>query len=126
VRRYAGVVAIAAAVSIVAVLHVAGDAGASPVTLSDLLAATSATDWRRPDPDNTLYLQLSSGRVIIELAPRVAARHVANIKALVRAHFFDGLAILRVQDNYVVQWADPGRIDLCNIPLPVRSAAPGG
>jgi peptidylprolyl isomerase len=100
--------AITAAVSIVVGLHLASDAGARPVTVSDLLAATRATDWRRPDPDNTLYLQLSSGRVIIELAPRVAPRHVANIKALVRAHYFDGLAILRVQDNYVVQWADPG------------------
>ena len=71
------------------------------------MARDPATHWRRPDPDNTLYLQLSSGRVIIELAPRVAPHHVANIKALVRAHYFDGLAILRVQDNYVVQWADP-------------------
>ena len=100
--------AIAAAVSIVVGLRLASDAGARPVTVSDLLAATSAADWRTPDPDNTLYLELPSGRVIIELAPRIAPRHVANIKALVRAHYFDGLAILRVQDNYVVQWADPG------------------
>jgi peptidylprolyl isomerase len=107
VTRHTALSAIAAAVSIVVGLHLASDAGARPITVSDLLAATSATDWRRPDPDNTLYLQLSSGRVIIELAPRVAPHHVANIKALVRAHYFDGLAILRVQDNYVVQWADP-------------------
>ncbi|MGA2710245.1 MAG: peptidylprolyl isomerase [Steroidobacteraceae bacterium] len=63
------------------------------------MARDPATHWRRPDPDNTLYLQLSSGRVIIELAPRVAPHHVANIKALVRAHYFDGLGILRVQDE---------------------------
>jgi peptidylprolyl isomerase len=44
---------------------------------------------------------------VIELAPRVAPKHVANIKALARARYFDGLAIVRVQDNYVVQWADP-------------------
>ena len=100
--------AIAAVVSIVVGLNIASDAGARPVTVSDLLAATSATDWRRPDPDNTLYLQLSSGRVIIELAPRVAPHHVANIKALVRAHYFDGLAILRVQDNYVVHHRGAG------------------
>jgi len=105
--RHTALSVIAAAVSIIVGLNVANDAGARPVTVSDLLAATSATDWRRPDPDNTLYLQLSSGRVVIELAPRVAPHHVANIKALVRAHYFDGLAILRVQDNYVVQWADP-------------------
>jgi len=106
--RHTAISAIAAAVSIIVGLRIADNAGARPVTVSDLLAATSAADWRRPDPDNTLHLELSSGRVIIELAPRVAPRHVANIKALVRAHYFDGLAILRVQDNYVVQWADPG------------------
>ncbi|MDP9064525.1 MAG: peptidylprolyl isomerase [Pseudomonadota bacterium] len=106
--RHLGLSAVAAAICIVVGLHIAGDVQARPTTVADLLAATSPKDWRRPDPDSTLYLQLSSGRVIIELAPRVAPHHVANIKALIRAHYFDGLAILRVQDNYVVQWADPG------------------
>jgi peptidylprolyl isomerase len=45
--------------------------------------------------------------VIIELGPDFAPQHVANVKALAREHYFDGLAILRVQDNYVVQWGDP-------------------
>ena len=88
-------------------LLAASSALARPVTVTDLLSATRPQDWRAPDPDNTLYLELQGGRVIIELAPRVAPKHVANIKALVRAHYFDGLAIVRVQDNYVVQWADP-------------------
>jgi peptidylprolyl isomerase len=88
-------------------MQVAATALARPVTVSDLLATSRPQDWRQPDPDDTLYLQLSTGRVVIELAPRVAPRHVANIKKLVRAHYFDGLAIVRVQDNYVVQWADP-------------------
>jgi cyclophilin family peptidyl-prolyl cis-trans isomerase len=86
---------------------VAFAAAARPVTVADLLAATGAQDWRRPDPENTLYLDLPGGRVVIELAPRVAPRHVANIEALARAHYFDGLGVIRVQDNYVVQWADP-------------------
>ncbi|HEY8509080.1 MAG TPA: peptidylprolyl isomerase, partial [Steroidobacteraceae bacterium] len=55
---------------------------------------------------NTLYMELDSGRVVIELAPHFAPRHVANIKTLVREKFFDGLAIVRVQENYVVQWGD--------------------
>jgi peptidylprolyl isomerase len=79
---------------------------AKPVTVADLLATSRSEDWRQPDPDNTLYMNLASGRVVIELAPKVAPRHVANIKALARAHYFDGLAIVRVQDNYVVQWDD--------------------
>jgi peptidylprolyl isomerase len=80
---------------------------ARPVTVADLLANSPPQDWRTPAPDNTLYLDIPTGRVIIELAPRLAPAHVANIRALARAHYFDGLAIVRVQDNYVVQWGDP-------------------
>jgi cyclophilin family peptidyl-prolyl cis-trans isomerase len=80
--------------------------GAKPVTVADLLAGSPAADWRAPNPDDTLYLELARGRVVIELATRVVPQHAANIKALARAHYFDGLAIIRVQDNYVVQWDD--------------------
>jgi len=45
--------------------------------------------------------------VIIELAPAMAPHTVANIEALVRLKYFDGLAVLRVQDNFVAQWGDP-------------------
>src|SRR3546814_12665491 len=44
------------------------------------------------------------GRVAIELAPEFAPAHVANIRALARAGWWNGAAIYRVQDNYVVQW----------------------
>jgi len=90
-----------------AVSALAGDVAAKPVTVADLLANAPASDWRTPDPENTLYMDLEKGRVVIELAARVAPQHVANIRTLARAHYFDGLAIIRVQDNYVVQWADP-------------------
>jgi len=63
----------------------------SGAPLGELLARSPATDWRPIDPANTLYLTLPQGRVIIELAPGFAPRHVANLKRLVRAHFFDGL-----------------------------------
>ena len=79
---------------------------AKPVTVADLLAGSPAADWRVPSPDDTVYLELPRGRVVMELATRVAPQHTANIKALARAHYFDGLAIVRVQDNYVVQWDD--------------------
>jgi peptidylprolyl isomerase len=90
-----------------------GTAGAAePVkrkspTMAELLAASQPGDWRTLDPENTLYLEFAPGRVVIELAPRFAPRHIANVKALAREHYYDGLAIVRVQDNYVVQWADP-------------------
>ena len=79
---------------------------AKPVTVADLLAGSPAADWRVPDPDDTLYLELPRGRVVIELATRAAPQHASNIKSLARAHYFDGLAIIRAQDNYVVQWDD--------------------
>ena len=83
-------------------------APATPVpSMADILARSPAGDWRTLDPGNTLYLQLPTGRVVIELAPTFAPNHVANIKQLVHDGYFDGLAIVRVQDNYVVQWADP-------------------
>ena len=75
-------------------------------TMADVLAAAKADDWRELDPNNTLYLELAAGRVVIQLAPDFAPRHVDNIRLLVREHFFDGLAINRVQDNFVVQWGD--------------------
>jgi cyclophilin family peptidyl-prolyl cis-trans isomerase len=77
-----------------------------PPTAAQVLESAQATDWRRPDPANTLYLELPAGRVIIELAPRFAPQHVANIKTLAGEQFFDGLPIGRVQDNYVTQWGD--------------------
>src|ERR1022692_1261250 len=75
--------------------------------MADVLAASSPGDWRGLDPEKTLYVEVASGRVVIELAPAFAPKHVANVKALARERYYDGLAIVRVQDNYVVQWADP-------------------
>jgi peptidylprolyl isomerase len=103
--------ACAAAVGLATVVMALGlapspDLEAKPVSVADLLAGSPAADWRVPNPEDTLYLELARGRVVIELATRVVPQHTANIKALARAHYFDGLAIIRVQDNYVVQWDD--------------------
>jgi peptidylprolyl isomerase len=76
-------------------------------TMADVLAASKPSDWRAPDPQNTLYMDLPTGRVVMELAPQFAPNHVANIRALARSKYFDGLAIVRSQENYVVQWGDP-------------------
>ena len=76
-------------------------------TLTDVLAASKPADWRPTDPQNTLYLELPAGRVVIELAPAFAPLHVDNIKRLVREHYYDTLSVMRVQDNYVAQWGDP-------------------
>jgi len=79
----------------------------TPRTMDEVLKATTAADWRPLEPENTLYLQLPQGRVVIELAPAFAPLHAANLRTLTRQKYFDGLAILRSQDNFVVQWGDP-------------------
>jgi len=78
-----------------------------PPTMAEVLATSKPGDWRPLDPENTLYVELATGRVVIELAPGFAPAHVANVKALAREHYYDRLAVVRVQDNYVVQWVDP-------------------
>lgn len=83
------------------------EAAAPVVSLADILAQSPASDWRTLDPSNTIYMELPRGRVIIELAPAFAPNHAANIRALARANYYDGGAILRSQDNYVVQWGRP-------------------
>ena len=75
--------------------------------MADVLAASQPADWRPLDPAHTLYVELPTGRVVIELAPAFAPRHVENIETLARAGYFDGLPVERVQDDYVVQWGDP-------------------
>jgi peptidylprolyl isomerase len=80
---------------------------AKPPALAEVLAATTPQDWRPLNPDDTLYVDLPTGRVIIELAPAFAPLHVRNIKILARAGYYNGLAVIREQDNYVAQWGDP-------------------
>lgn len=71
-----------------------------------IVDAAPSSAWRDLDPANTLYMQLPAGRVVIELAPGFAPRHVANIKALAEGGFWDGTSIYRSQDNFVVQFGD--------------------
>lgn len=75
-------------------------------TMADVLAASKPSDWRPLDPDNTFYMDLPKGRVVIEIQPEFAPKHAVNLRALARAKYFDGLSITRSQENYVVQWGD--------------------
>jgi len=81
--------------------------GAFARTQDEILNSAPASDWRAVDPENTLYMDLPKGRVVIELAPAFAPNHVVNVKTLTRQKYYDGLAVIRLQDNYVAQWADP-------------------
>lgn len=59
------------------------------------------------DLENTLYLQLKDGQVVIELFPELAPNHVKRIKELVRQGFYDGVVFHRVIDGFMAQTGDP-------------------
>ncbi|MBT3701447.1 MAG: peptidylprolyl isomerase [Alphaproteobacteria bacterium] len=59
------------------------------------------------DPENTLYLDLEHGRVVIELRPDLAPNHVARIKELAREGFYDGVVFHRVIEGFMAQGGDP-------------------
>ena len=94
-----------------------------PPTMGSVLEAARASDWMPLDQENTLYMELAGGEVIIRLAPEFAPAHVANIKTLVREGFFDGLVVVRSQENYVVQWGDPAEEEADRRPMKDGKAA---
>lgn len=59
------------------------------------------------NPEDTLYLDLKDGRVVIKLRPDVAPNHVARIKELTRQGFYDGLTFHRVIPGFMAQTGDP-------------------
>lgn len=59
------------------------------------------------DPENTLYMDLDSGRVVIQLRPDLAPNHVARVKELARSGFYDGVVFHRVIDGFMAQSGDP-------------------
>lgn len=106
-----------------ALLAAGAQAAQPPRTTADILAATTPADWRPVAPDNLLIITLADGgRVLIELAPAFAPRHVASIRALAKAGWWDGLAVVRVQDDYVAQWGDPTERKPLPPGLPTRLA----
>lgn len=59
------------------------------------------------DPENTLYMDLKDGRVVIALRPDLAPKHVARIKELTRQGFYNGLKFHRVIAGFMAQTGDP-------------------
>ncbi len=71
-----------------------------------VLTLGGATAQER-DLENTLYLDLEDGRVVIEMRPDLAPNHVARIKELARAGFYDGIVFHRVIEGFMAQGGDP-------------------
>ena len=59
------------------------------------------------DPENTLILELKTGPVVIALKPDLAPNHVARIKELAKAGFYDGIVFHRVIPDFMAQTGDP-------------------
>ena len=74
---------------------------------AEILAGTRLEDWRTIPAEEMLVIKLERGRVTIALSPALAPRHVAQVKKLARAGFYDGLSFYRVIDGFVAQGGDP-------------------
>jgi len=96
--------------SLVAVLLIATWSASSP--------AAQEMVWRKVDPENTVYMELQEGRVIIELNPVFAPKTVEQFKRLVQSRFYDGLSFYRVIDGFVAQGGDGSDLgEISEVPL---------
>ena len=89
----------------VAVLATSAAQAQKKVTPGEIVASAPAGLWRTIPPDELMVIDLQNGgRAVIQLAPKFAPVHVANIQGLARGNYWQGATIYRVQDNYVTQW----------------------
>ncbi len=72
-----------------------------------LVWSSTSAAWSQTDLENTLYLDLKDGRVVIKLRPDLAPNHVKRIKELVRQKFYDGIVFHRVIRGFMAQTGDP-------------------
>jgi peptidylprolyl isomerase len=83
--------------------------------------ASAQAQTAKPDPQNTIYLDTKDGRIVIQLRPDLAPKHVEQIKTLAKRGFYDGVVFHRVIDGFMAQTGDPtgtgtGKSDLPNVP----------
>ena len=93
---------------------VAQDAPQGAPSPGEIVDTAAPSEWQAIAPEDLLVMTLAPDRdgkprqaVIQLIPPPFSQPWVANIRTLAKAHWWDGLAIVRVQDNYVVQWGDP-------------------
>ena len=72
-----------------------------------LFALASVAQAQAPDPQNTLVIELKTGRVLIKLRPDLAPKHVERAKTLAKQGFYDGIKFHRVIDGFMAQTGDP-------------------
>ncbi len=72
-----------------------------------LFALASVSQAQAPDPQNTLVIELKTGRVLVKLRPDLAPKHVERVKALAKEGFYNNLKFHRVIDGFMAQTGDP-------------------
>ena len=85
-------------------------------TASEIEASAPPSAWAAIPAEDLVVFETARGPLVLQLAPAFAPAHVAAIRAAVRAHAFDGGAVVRVQDNYVVQWTTRAAADTASSP----------
>lgn len=96
--------------AILALTALFGASAVTPHPVADAMAEEAKAEAAKPageDLENTIYLQLKDGRVVIQLRPDLAPQHVARIKQLTREGFYDGVVFHRVIDGFMAQTGDP-------------------
>jgi peptidylprolyl isomerase len=87
-------------ISAVALIAFAGGVSAAP-----------SPTWRPLDPENTLVIETTAGRIVVEMRPDLAPKAVERIRTLAREHVYDGLLFHRVIDHFVDQTGNPNNKD---------------
>jgi peptidylprolyl isomerase len=77
------------------------------IALFAIVAGVPVQAQEKLNMENTLYLDLEYGRVVIKLHPELAPKHVARVKELTRQGFYDGLVFHRVIEGFMAQTGDP-------------------
>ncbi|MCI5043408.1 MAG: peptidylprolyl isomerase [Aquisalinus sp.] len=73
-----------------------------------IIADATVNDWVPVDPENTLYIDIPQGRIVVQLSPDLAQAHVEQVKLLAREGYYDGLDFYRVVQGFVAQGGDEG------------------
>ncbi len=115
--------------AILALTALFGASAVTPAANAETPAAPAEAKQPAGDTalENTIYLQLKDGVVVIELRPDLAPEHVKRIKQLTREGFYDGVVFHRVIDGFMAQTGDPtgtgmGGSKLPNLPAEFNSA----
>ena len=104
------------------------DRNADCVSNGGFVRGPAAADWRTLDPENTLVIETSKGRIVVEMSPLAAPNHVERMKTLARARFYDGIIFHRVISGFMLQGGCPEGSGRGGPPTPrrcPRSRSPG-